>query len=231
MVNQPIAQIPLTWSPCFRIIPSRFPPVDLLERVSTTEEFDIIYEIEQRTNPRIRDEIGDIELVPKAERLLGPGTSQIMAAFTHLPLYGSRFTDGSYGVYYAGNSLETAIAETKYHREKFLRDFQCPHIEIDMRVLLADLKATLHAIVGLEKTLIDIYHPEDYSASQQFGKELRADGLASFGIRYNSVRHATGECVAVFRPKALSHCRQERHLCYVWDGTKISDIYKKVAMD
>ncbi len=33
--------------------------------------------------------------------------------------------------------------------------------------------------------------------------------------------------VAVFRPRLLSNCRQERHLCYVWDGRKIAIIYEK----
>lgn len=217
----------IEWLPCWRIIPSRFPPIDLFERVSTPEEFEMIYEIEQITNPRLRNEMGDIQLVPKEERLFGPGTSQIMAAFTHLPLSNSRFTDGSYGVYYAGNSLETAVAETKYHREKFLQNFNSPYIEIDMRVLLADLNAELHHITGLQAIMPEIYHRENYYAAQCLGRKLRAGGLSSFGIHYDSVRYSDGTCIAIFRPRALSCCRQERHLCYVWDGKSISHIYKK----
>jgi hypothetical protein len=29
-------------------------------------------------------------------------------------------------------------------------------------------------------------------------------------------------------PLILSNCRQERHLCYVWDGRAISTIYEKM---
>ncbi len=36
----------------------------------------------------------------------------VMAPFTHLNPKGSRFSDGSYGVYYAAKRLSTAIAET-----------------------------------------------------------------------------------------------------------------------
>ncbi len=36
-----------------------------------------------------------------------------------------------------------------------------------------------------------------------------------------------GECVAVFRPRLLTNRRQERHLCYVWDGKGISKIYEQ----
>lgn len=225
-----VEEIPIKrieWLPCWRIIPSRFPPIALFERVSSTEEFEVIYEMEELTNPRIRNEIGDIQLVPKTERLFGPGTSQIMAAFTHLPLSDSRFSDGSYGIYYAAHSLETAIAETKYRREKYLSEFKSPKIEIDMRVLLADLDAKLQDISGCKESLPDIYHPSNYVASQVLGKQLRGNGEASFGIHYDSVRHNGGVCVAIFRPKALARCRQERHLCYVWDGEKISHIYRK----
>lgn len=226
-----IAKIPIesiSWMPCFRIIPSRFPPIALFERVTSSEEFEAIYEIEQLTNPRLREEMGNIQLVPKGERLFGEGTSLIMAAFTHLPLTGSRFTDGSFGVYYAGDTLDTAIAETKYHREKFLKDFNSPKIEIDMRVLLADLRGQLHDMtMTLDSDLQDVLHPENYNLSQKIGGLLRKDGMSSWGIHYNSVRHATGKCAAVFRPKILRNCRQERHLCYVWDGAKISHIYRK----
>ncbi len=30
-----------------------------------------------------------------------------------------------------------------------------------------------------------------------------------------------------FKPRLLSNCRQERHLCYVWDGGAIATIYEK----
>lgn len=225
-----IDQTPITnisWRTCYRIIPSRFPPIDLFERVASIEAFQALYEIEQLTNPRLQDEIGDITLVEKNERIFGEGTSLIMAAFTHLSPFGTRFSDGSYGVYYAGESLETAIHETKYHREKFLKQFKAPPLEVDMRVLLANVKAPLHDISGKKQIFNQLHHPDDYSDSRKFGRALRGDGKASWGILYDSVRHEKGKCVAIFRPRSLTSCRQERHLCYVWNGDKISSVYKK----
>lgn len=70
-----------------------------------------------------------------------------------------------------------------------------------------------------------IYHNDNYSAGQHLARTLRKD--RSEGIAYDSVRHENGECVAVFRPRILSNCRQERHLCYVWDGYKIASVYEK----
>lgn len=214
--------------PCWRIIPSRFPPIDLFERVADPEDLDAVFEIEALTNPRIRQEIGELSLVPPEDRVSGPGSSAIMAAFTHPNPEGSRFSDGGYGVYYAANTVETAIAETKHHREKFLRATNEDPIEVDMRVYLADLIATLCDIRGQGKSRPDLYHPTDYGPPQGFAKQIRDKG--SDGIVYDSVRREGGECVAVFRPRLLGKARQERHLCYVWDGREITAIYEKSAL-
>jgi hypothetical protein len=213
------------WLPCYRIIPSRFPPINLFERVTDPADLETVLDIESMTNDRLRNEVGSLNLVPPEDRISGPGTSPIMAAFTHLPPYGSRFTDGSFGVFYAGRTLETAIAETKYHREAFLRATSEPRIELDMRVYAVDLDAVLHDIRGMRDTMLGIYDPSSYTASQALAIEIRNSG--SSGIAYDSVRKPGGECVAIFKPRVLSNCRQERHLTYVWDGSSISIVYEK----
>jgi len=213
------------WLPCYRIIPSRFPPINLFERVTDPADLETVLDIESMTNDRLRDEVGALNLVPPEDRISGPGTSPIMAAFTHLPPYGSRFTDGSFGVFYAGRTLDTAIAETKHHREAFLRATSEPRIELDMRVYAVDLDAMLHDIRGRRDTMPGIYDPDSYAESQALAIEIRNNG--SSGLAYDSVRKPDGECVAIFKPRVLSNCRQERHLTYVWDGSSISTIYEK----
>ena len=223
-----IAVRQMTWLPCWRIIPSRFPPIDLFERVTDPADLEAVLELESLTNDRLRSEVGQLDLILPEDRLAGPGTSAIMAAFTHLNPDGSRFSDGTYGVFYAGNTLETAIAETRYHREQFMRATAEPPMELDMRVYLSDLDKELHDIRGMRDALPAVYAANDYSASQAFGRRLRDQN--SWGIAYDSVRHDAGECVGVFRPPALRNCRQERHLCYVWDGNRISTIYQKSSL-
>lgn len=220
---------PVVWRPCYRIVPSRFPPIGLFEEVADSADLDAVYAIEALTNDRLRDEVGDLALVPHNDRVSGPGTSAIMAAFTHLNPEGDRFTDGSYGVFYAGCSLETAIAETRHHRELFMRRTEEPAQELDMRVYAVDLNARLHDIRGWRDTRPDLYHPHEYAAPQAFAARLHRAG--SDGIVYASARHADGECAAVFRPRLLSRCRQERHLCYRWDGELIAEVYEKRALD
>ncbi|HHG89282.1 MAG TPA: RES domain-containing protein [Devosia sp.] len=213
------------WRPCWRIISSRFPPVQLFEDVADPQDLEAVFEVEAMTNDRLRDQVGALQLVAPSERISGPGTSFIMAAFTHLNPLGSRFCDGSWGVYYAGADLDTAIAETRYHRAAFLRATNEGAMELDMRVLVADLRGTLHDICGQRAARPELYDPDAYGPAQDFARTLRAEG--SNGIVYDSVRHCPGQCVAVFRPPLLSNCRQERHLCYVWNGSEISGIYEK----
>ncbi|MCY4190887.1 MAG: RES family NAD+ phosphorylase [Rhodospirillaceae bacterium] len=219
----PVARI--EWKPCWRIIPSRFPPVQLFERVTDPDDLEAVFELDALTNPRLRNEAGDIDIVPPEDRISGPGTTVIMAAFTHLNPNGSRFSDGTYGVFYAANDLDTAIAETKHHREQFLSATAQARMELDMRVYQVDLDGDLHDLRGQKADQPLVYHNDNYAAGQHLARTLREAG--SNGITYDSVRHTPGECVAVFRPPLLSNARQERHLCYVWNGKKVETVYEK----
>src|SRR3546814_6941358 len=65
--------------------------------------------------------LGNIDLVPPDRRVGGPGASYLMAPFTHVSTdRPSRFTKGDYGVLYAGNLFETALAETVHHHARFM---------------------------------------------------------------------------------------------------------------
>ena len=216
---------PIDWQPCYRIVASRFPPISLFDAVADPADLDAVYQIEALTNDRLREEVGQLWLVPTEDRVSGPGTSAIMAAFTHLNPVGDRFTDGSYGVFYAALSIETAIAETRHHRIQFLISTDEPAQELDMRVYKVDLKGHLHDIRSMRQSHPGYYHPSRYAMSQELAIQLHGSG--SDGIVYQSVRDDGGQCAAVFKPRLLSNCRQERHLCYVWDGQAISIIYEK----
>ncbi len=215
----------IRWLPSYRLVPSRFPPVSLFDRVARAEDLDFVLAAEGLTNDRLRDEVGDLLLVPPDQRVAGPGTTPVMAAFTHLNREGSRFSDGTYGVYYAARDMQTAIAETVYHRARFLARTCEPPGEIDMRTYLADLKADFVDLRGYGRGKPDYMDPDGYAASQAYGLARRAEGAN--GIAFDSVRHRGGQCVAVFKPKVVGSCRQGPHICYVWDGRGISVWYEK----
>ena len=208
----------------FRAIPSRFPPVSLFDRIADPGDLDAIFAIEALTNDRLRQEVGDISLVPVEDRTVGPGTTPIMAAFTPLNPEGGRFSGSDYGAFYAARTISTAVAETRHHRERFLAATEVGRpIDVDMRVYVARLNGELHDL--REGAPTAIYDPTDYRASQALGRRLRNEG--SNGLIYRSVRDSDGTCVAVFRPRLLTECRQERHLTYQWDGRSIVGVYEK----
>lgn len=209
------------WRQAWRVISTRYPPINLFERLTPDPAvWEALIALEQLTNPRLRDELGEIALVPPAERVSGPGASYVMAAFTHLNPKGSRFSDGSFGVYYAAAALETAIAETVYHFEAFARDSGDPPRAEDFRVLVGAVGADFEDVAGLpEDQRHALLDPLSYAASQAFAREFRAAGAN--GITYPSVRHPGGHCVGAFRPRAVGIPRQERHLKYRWNGTRV----------
>ncbi len=203
------------WRPCHRLVPSRFPPVGLFDRVARAEDLAAVFEVEALTNDRVRDEVGELALVPPEERISGPGTTPIMAAFTHLNPEGSRFSDGSYGVYYCAHELDTALAEVRYHQARFLRRTNEGPLRLELRLYLADLDARLTDV----RKLAECHRPDDYAPSQKVGVAQRREGRE--GILYRSVRHADGTCAAVFRPRLLSRCRQSRHYAFRFDGRDV----------
>jgi hypothetical protein len=224
-----IAARPVRLAPCYRIVASRMPTIHLFERVADPSDWDALYALESLTNPRIRDQIGELHLVPRADRVSGINASIVMAPFTHLSPQGTRFTDGRFGAYYAAESVETSIAETRFHRENFLRATAQPPIELEMRCYLADVSCVMHDLRRRRLELPEVYDPSSYVASQSLGRALRAEG--SNGIAFDSVRRDGGECVAVFRPRLVQNVRQGMHLRYSWDGTAISQVYEIRAVD
>ncbi|MDD3761937.1 MAG: RES family NAD+ phosphorylase [Nevskiales bacterium] len=205
----------------YRIISSRFPPVGVFDDLVDADELEALYALESRTNERLADDLGALELVDRDDWITGPGTTPIMAAFTHPPPDGSRFSDGSFGVYYCADAEDVAIRETAHHRQRFLRYTREPACRVEMRLYVGELIKPLHD--GCAERLPDaVLDPDDYGASQALAIELR--GLKSYGLLYPSVRAPGGTCAALFRPPAIRPVRQSRHYAYVYDGHAITDV-------
>jgi len=211
------------WEHQYRIVAAEYPPINFFETLVAPDLMEELFFIESLTNDRLRDEVGEITLVALEDRVSGPGSSPVMAAFTHNGV-GSRFSDGSFGIYYAGESLTTAIEETKFHRERFLGYTKEAPGEIDMRSYVGEVVQPLHDIrIGYD----GLHDPDTstWSVSQVFGQEMRKNN--SWGIVYRSVRNSGGECIAILRPPAVTIPRQGPHLSYVWDGSRITSVYEK----
>lgn len=219
----PVAEI--AWRGAVRIIRSIFPPIDLFEDIADPADWPLLIAAEQKTNPRLMETIGNLDLVPADRRVSGPGASWLMAPFTHVsPDRPSRFSDGSFGVLYVGDRFEVALLETIHHHARFmLATAQPPGWTSQFREIVLEVDAELHDIRPLGPQAAPVLDPADYTASQALGIGLRA--LGSAGIAYPSVRCRGGECAGLFYPDGASHPVQGRHLDYHWNGERV-DLYR-----
>jgi hypothetical protein len=214
--------VTLRWQKIYRIVAARHPPVNVFQGILPPRQMELGWYLEGLTNDRLRDENGTAPVMPETDRVQGPGASIVMAAFAHSGRP-SRFSDGSYGVYYAAHSLETSVRETAYHRGRFLAATNEAPCEVDMRAYVGRPLQPFLDIRGPRFT--HLHHPDDYATPQAYAKPLRDEG--HWGLVYRSVRHEGGECIAAFKPQAVSIPVAGAALAYVWDGERISKVYEK----
>jgi len=210
----------VTWPKAYRLIRSIHPPIDLFEDIADPRDWEALASAESKTNPRLWDHLGRLDLVPPERRVSGPGASYLMAPFVHASHdRPGRFTDGSYGIYSAGNAEEVAIREVAHHHARAMAaSAEAPGWTSQFRMLVNRLDLDLH-----DARPFDRFHdPDDYQAPQALGRQLRRAG--SNGIVYRSVRHADGECAAIFWPDLIPVPVQTDHFDYHWDGEKVDRI-------
>ena len=206
----------IRWAKSYRVINARFPPIDLFERIAEPDDWESLIEVESLTNPRVRQEAGEISLVPPDERVSGVGASWVMAPFTHIG-WPSRFSDGSWGVYYCARSLVTAAHEKAHHVGLFFAQTREPlGTTMELRALVAAIDARFDDIRdGFRKA----HDPNDYRLAQALARELREAG--SNGIVYRSVRQVGGSCLAALRPKAVNPPISGPTLRFHFDGERV----------
>ncbi|MGF6707541.1 RES family NAD+ phosphorylase [Pseudomonas frederiksbergensis] len=210
----------------YRLINSKFPPIALFDDVANADEFDVLYQIQALTNPRLQNEVGRLELIPRAQIPFGiPGCSYAIAPFTHINPAGSRFSDGSFGVLYLAASMETALAEVQHHQNQYWSKVQGLNYE---RFVFRGLSCTFvdEAMRDAVSIAMDdpVYDPVDYTHSHRLGKAIKDAGTP--GLRYNSVRMQGSHCWALMTPTPLSSITQTAHYEMVWNGqiTSVSKI-------
>jgi hypothetical protein len=205
----------------YRLIPSKYPPKSLFDDVANHEEFEILFAIQELTNPRIRNELGNLNRVPAQERPYGiRGCNYALGPFVHLNPAGSRFSSGDFGVFYAAEDVQTAIAETRHHQQHYFSGVVGLKFDrLTMRCLKTQFSASLRDIRGEDFKTHECYNKDNYAVSQQLGASLKNNNDA--GIVYRSVRLAARTCYALFSPNLIKDIIQTTHYEYIWDGEKI----------
>lgn len=210
----------------YRLVNSKFPPVALFDDVADADEFEVLYRIQELTNPRLNNEVGRLELIRRTEIPFGiPGCSYATAPFTHVNPAGSRFSDGRFGVLYLADTLETALAEVRHHQSLYWSNVQSLNYE---RFVFRGLACSFVDAGMKDATSIAmtdaVYDPDDYTQSRRLGRSVK-DAVCP-GLRYNSVRMPGQCCWALMTPKPVVSIIQTAHYEMVWNGqvTSVSQI-------
>ena len=135
----------------------------------------------------------------------------------------SRFSDGSYGVWYGAESVETTVHETAWHwYNGLLADagFQNERVVAERKVYTVACKAALLDFTGLTGEYPDLLHPSDYGTAQRVGARIHHEGHP--GLLIQSVRHREGRNVAIFNPAVLANPRMKCHLSYRLEEGRIT---------
>ena len=208
-----------------RLLNAKFPPIPLFEDVASADDFDKLYALQTLTNPRLQTEMGNLSLLRTKDIPFGiNGAHYAVASFTHVNSDGSRFSDGSFGLMYIGDSTSTAIAEVRHHQMIYWN--KVIGLNYD-RFVFKELFCSFSVNTGLDLCCLDmldpLYAPDNYTSSRTLGEKVREEGKYS-GIKYNSVRHEGGTCYALFTPKEITNIIQTKHYEMIWDGSKISSV-------
>jgi hypothetical protein len=141
--------------------------------------------------------------------------------FTHWQA--SRFSDGSYGVWYGSDTVETTVHESAYHWYRgLIRDagFEREAVVAERKVYSVACAAALLDFRQASLEHPALLHPTDDALCQSVGARIRREGHP--GLLIQSVRRPQGENVAVFNPAVLSNPRLDCPLTYRLEGDRIT---------
>jgi hypothetical protein len=197
------------------LIPSRFPTVDVYERISGGRDA-LFYAVEEMTNPRVRER-------ERLTRGLAP-VDQEQPRFknwNHAPFVypnpaGSRFYGADRNVLELAGDLQTALAIAVAKREAFLRNTAEPSTYIEMRQIVRPVRGSF----------LDARHwngGEDRDRSLDLGRQVLKLDLD--GILFSPDERPSATGIVVLKPQCLGKPDQADHFKFIWNGERISVLY------
>ena len=134
----------------------------------------------------------------------------------------SRFSDGTYGVWYGSESVETTVYESAYHWYRGLLSdagFERMTVIAERKVYSVACNAALLDLRNAVDKHPDLLHPSDYAFCQTVGSRIHREGHP--GLLTPSVRRPGGENVAIFNPDVLSNPRDNCQMTYRLEDDQI----------
>ena len=184
----------------------------------------IALELLVATDPVLTPALGGVKLVQASDWPRCPGAAWILAPFVRAPGpdNASRFSDGSFGLWYGADCAATAQAEVSHHLRLYLIRTAAIPGDLPRRVIKATPEAhrPLVDLRHLSYTPPGVLDPNSYVTSQPFGEACRA--AEHWGIMWPSVRHPGGLCAGILRPTALAKASDGAPCTAHWDGRVVT---------
>ena len=137
--------------------------------------------------------------------------------------HASRYSDGTYGVWYGSESVETTVYESVYHWYKGLlsdAEFTGHSVVAERQVYAVHCNAALIDLRDVVDEHPNLLHPTDYTWCQSIGARIHREGHP--GLVTLSVRRPVGHNVAIFTPNVLSQPRLISALTYRLDSDRVT---------
>lgn len=200
------------------LIPSRFPTVDLYERIAGGRD-ELFSAIESMTNPRVREK-------DRLTQGLAPVDQQKprFANWNHAPFVypnpeGTRFFGADRNVVELSQDLQTALAISVAKRETFLSRTAEPATFLEMRQIVRPVRGRYVDARGWDGI-------GDRERRMKLGKSADDGTLGEIdGILFSPWERPSATGIVVFKPECLGKPDQAEHFKFLWNGQRISTLY------
>jgi len=140
----------------------------------------------------------------------------------------TRFSDGTFGVWYGSPELETTVYETAHHFRRQLQDTDFSNrgpVVRERKVYLVAADAVVFDLRAKCDAYPALLDPVDYGFTHEVGRTVAAGRHP--GLWTRSAR-CGGECVAIFDPRYLGNVRDHCFLTYTYDpGTASIEVERQ----
>ncbi|BAM93139.1 hypothetical protein S58_71750 [Bradyrhizobium oligotrophicum S58] len=220
MPNEVVDSAPIVpWSGnAYRLIPSRFPPVNVYDGLIASDRLDEIVSVENITNPRLRS-------LDRLQRNAADGANADpklqnwnLAPFAYGNPDGSTFFDEQRPCLELSLEQQTALAVSVAKRQSFMEATSEAPIGLDMRMLCTPINGVFWDLRQVSRSVAAMDQLSRYDLGTRMPENAN-------GILYRPIERPTGACVAILTGDVLQRSQQTVHFRYVWDGSRISELY------
>lgn len=210
-MQHPIQVIEADWC---RLIPSKFPPIEVYARMLSPELTHVAHQLEELTNPRLAAQ--KRIAATQSEVTLGKLQSWNHAPFAYKDPAGTRFLPPAFGAMEVAADVTAALAWAVKRRETFLDATEQPACFLDMRLFKVPVRGSF---VDLRRLPTDLDEKERW----RLGKTLYDDGAE--GVIFHRPGIPDADFLAVFDLACLKPSVQATHYRFAWDGRAVDVVY------